>query len=98
VKLDFVPGHIRLPAYVRGKIGTVVGESPPYPFPDAHAHGIQAEDEPTYDVRFTPRTGVAQRIAIRLVHRIFRATSSADERQEHHWATSINGATTGGQQ
>jgi nitrile hydratase len=52
VKLDFVPGHIRLPAYVRGKIGTVVGESPPYPFPDAHAHGIHAEDEPTYDVRF----------------------------------------------
>jgi nitrile hydratase len=52
VKLDFVPGHIRLPAYVRGKIGTVVGESPAYPFPDAHAHGIHAEDEPSYDVRF----------------------------------------------
>ena len=52
VKLDFVPGHIRLPAYVRGKVGTVVGESPAYPFPDAHAHGIHAEDEPTYDVRF----------------------------------------------
>ena len=52
VKLDFVPGHIRLPGYVRGKIGIVVGESPVYPFPDAHAHGIHAEDEPTYDVRF----------------------------------------------
>ena len=52
VKLDFVPGHIRLPGYIRGKVGTVVGESPPYPFPDAHAHGIPAEDEPTYDVRF----------------------------------------------
>jgi len=52
VKLDFVPGHIRLPAYVRGKVGTVVGESPAYPFPDAHAHGIHAEDEPTYDVCF----------------------------------------------
>jgi nitrile hydratase len=52
VKLDFVPGHIRLPAYVRGKAGIVVGESPAYPFPDAHAHGIHAEDEPTYDVRF----------------------------------------------
>jgi len=52
VRLDFVPGHIRLPAYVRGKAGTVVGESPAYPFPDAHAHGIHAEDEPTYDVRF----------------------------------------------
>jgi len=52
VKLDFVPGHIRLPGYVRGKVGTVVGESPAYPFPDAHAHGVPAEDEPTYDVRF----------------------------------------------
>ena len=27
-------------------------ESPAYPFPDAHAHGVAAEDEPTYDVRF----------------------------------------------
>lgn len=52
VKLDFVPGHIRLPGYIRGKVGTVVGESPPYPFPDAHAHGVEAQDEPTYDVRF----------------------------------------------
>ena len=52
VKLEFVPGHIRLPGYVRGKVGTVVAESPAYPFPDAHAHGIHAEDEPTYDVRF----------------------------------------------
>jgi nitrile hydratase len=56
VKLDFVPGHIRLPGYVRGKIGTVVGESPAYPFPDAHAHGVPAQDEPTYDVRFHART------------------------------------------
>jgi nitrile hydratase len=52
VKLDFVPGHIRLPGYIRGKLGTVVGVSPAYPFPDAHAHGVHAEDEPTYDVRF----------------------------------------------
>jgi len=52
VRLDFVPGHIRLPGYIRGKTGVVVSESPAYPFPDAHAHGIAAEDEPTYDVRF----------------------------------------------
>lgn len=52
VRMDFVPGHIRLPAYIRGKTGVVVGESPAYPFPDAHAHGIEAQDEPTYDVRF----------------------------------------------
>jgi nitrile hydratase len=52
VKLDFVPGHIRMPGYIRGKTGVVVGVSPAYPFPDAHAHGIHADDEPTYDVRF----------------------------------------------
>jgi nitrile hydratase len=52
VKLDYVPGHVRMPAYVRGKTGVVVSESPAYPFPDAHAHGIEAQDEPTYDVRF----------------------------------------------
>jgi nitrile hydratase len=52
VKQDFVPGHIRLPAYIRGKTGVVVAETPLYPFPDAHAHGVQAADEPTYDVQF----------------------------------------------
>lgn len=53
VKHDFVPGHIRMPGYIRGKSGVVVGVSPAYPLPDAHAHGIHAEDEPTYDVRFS---------------------------------------------
>lgn len=52
VKSDYVPGHVRMPGYIRGKTGTVVSESPPYPFPDAHAHAVQSEDEPTYDVRF----------------------------------------------
>ena len=32
--------------------GVVVSESPVYPFPDAHAHGVEAADEPTYDVAF----------------------------------------------
>ncbi len=52
VTTDQVPGHVRLPAYVRGKVGVVVGTSPAYPFPDAHAHGVAAVDEPTFDVRF----------------------------------------------
>jgi nitrile hydratase len=52
VRDDHVPGHVRMPGYVRGKMGVVVSESPAYPFPDAHAHGIDADDEPTYDVRF----------------------------------------------
>ena len=41
-----------MPGYIRGKIGVVVSESPAYPFPDAHAHAVDAENEPTYDVRF----------------------------------------------
>jgi nitrile hydratase len=53
VKADHVAGHVRLPAYVRGKVGVVVAESPPYPFPDAQAHGVASADEPTYDVRFS---------------------------------------------
>jgi len=53
VRSDYVPGHVRMPGYIRGKTGVVVSESPKYPFPDAHAHSIEAEDEPTYDVRFT---------------------------------------------
>jgi nitrile hydratase subunit beta len=52
VRLDSIAGHMRMPGYIRGKSGVVVGISPPYPFPDAHAHGVTAEDEPTYDVRF----------------------------------------------
>ena len=52
VKTDHVPGHVRMPGYIRGKSGVVVGVSPAYPFPDAHAHGVKAADEPTYDVRF----------------------------------------------
>ena len=53
VRSDYVPGHVRMPGYIRGKCGVVVGESPVYPFPDAEAHGVDSLDEPTYDVRFT---------------------------------------------
>lgn len=53
VRDDYVPGHVRMPAYIRGKTGVVLSESPAYPFPDAHAHAVPADDEPTYDVRFS---------------------------------------------
>jgi len=52
VKSEYTSGHTRMPGYIRGKEGIVVGISPPYPFPDAHAHAMEAELEPTYDVRF----------------------------------------------
>ena len=55
VKNEFVPGHVRMPAYIRGKTGVVVAITPPYPFPDAAGHGMQASMEPTYDVRFRSR-------------------------------------------
>ncbi len=51
-RADHVAGHVRMPAYIRGKTGVIVGESPAYPFPDAHAHGVAAVRERTYDVRF----------------------------------------------
>ncbi len=53
VRADYVPGHCRMPGYIRGKHGVVVSQSPAYPFPDAHAHGVAAADEPTCDVRFS---------------------------------------------
>jgi len=52
VKNEFVPGHTRMPAYIRNKVGTVVGISPAYPYPDASGHGDTRFTEPTYDVRF----------------------------------------------
>lgn len=52
VKNDFVPGHVRMPGYIRGKQGVVVDISPSYPFPDAAGHAMRADPEPTYDVRF----------------------------------------------
>lgn len=52
VRTEHISGHVRAPGYIRGKTGVVVDITPAYPFPDAHAHGVEAEDEPTYDVRF----------------------------------------------
>src|SRR5450432_2454816 len=40
VRTDYVPGHVRMPGYIRGKTGVVMSESPVYPFPDAHAHSV----------------------------------------------------------
>lgn len=55
VKDDFVPGHIRMPGYIRGRCGVVVGASPPYPYPDAHGHGLDSPWQQTFDVRFEAR-------------------------------------------
>lgn len=49
-------GHIRMPAYVRGRRGVVVHVAPPFSFPDAAAHGRTPRHEPTYHVRFEARS------------------------------------------
>lgn len=54
--------------YIRGKSGVVVSESPAYPFPDAHAHGGSAADEPTYDVAFRTEDLWPSSAASALVH------------------------------
>ncbi|CAM3968310.1 nitrile hydratase subunit beta [Bordetella tumulicola] len=48
----FAPGHIRMPGYVRGKVGTIVGVSPAYPYPDAAAHGLESARQVSFDVCF----------------------------------------------
>lgn len=53
VKDEYVPGHIRMPAYIRGKRGVVVGMSDPAHFPDAAGHGISAPMQRSFDVRFS---------------------------------------------
>ena len=49
-------GHIRMPAYVRGKRGVVVRVAPRFPLADASAHGHAQRPEPTYHVRFEARS------------------------------------------
>ncbi len=80
VRDDHVPGHVRMPGYIRGKRGIVVGVSPAYPFPDAHAHGVEARDEPTYDVRFRTQDLWPDSSDPALVHvAVFRSYLTRDE-------------------
>lgn len=45
-------GHTRAPRYVRGQTGVVLHVTPPFPLPDASAHGFEARSEATYHVEF----------------------------------------------
>ena len=54
VRDEFVPGHIRMPGYVRGKEGTVLHRTTvKWPFPDTIGHGDKsAQLQSTYHVEF----------------------------------------------
>ena len=45
--------HTRLPRYLRGHVGEVVGSAPRCPLPDDVARGIGPRNETVYAVRFT---------------------------------------------
>jgi nitrile hydratase len=55
VRDEYISGHIRVPAYVRGKTGVVLHRTTEkWPFPDAAGHGhSDALPQPTYHVEFT---------------------------------------------
>jgi nitrile hydratase len=48
-------GHIRLPRYVRGRVGLVEAHYGAHVFPDSHAHGGGDDPRHLYRVRFTAR-------------------------------------------
>ncbi len=80
VKDEFVPGHIRMPGYIRGKTGVVVGVSPAYPYPDAHGHGLQSPWQQTFDVQFSaqdiwPDGAEAADIQVGVFHAYLEKTS-----------------------
>jgi len=47
------PGHVRTPAYLRGKTGIVERELGPFHNPEQLAYGLKADKKPLYRVRFT---------------------------------------------
>jgi nitrile hydratase len=54
VRDEYVAGHVRMPAYVRGKEGVILHRTTAkWPFPDAIGHGdLSAAHQPTYHVEF----------------------------------------------
>ena len=47
--------HTRLPAYLRGKLGTIETDYGVFAFPDTHAHGLGDKAQHCYSVRFRAR-------------------------------------------
>lgn len=52
VRADMPPGHVRTPAYLRGKTGTVERILGPFPNPEDLAYRHKGQPLPLYRVRF----------------------------------------------
>ncbi|WP_343032082.1 SH3-like domain-containing protein [Roseovarius bejariae] len=53
VKAMMPPGHVRTPAYLRGKEGVIERALGHFRNPEQLAYGLPAEEKPLYRVRFT---------------------------------------------
>lgn len=53
VKSMMPPGHVRTPAYLRGKVGVIERELGAFANPEQLAYGLKAGEKPLYRVRFT---------------------------------------------
>ena len=53
VKSMMPPGHVRAPAYLRGKTGMIEREIGPFANPEKLAYGLEAEKRVLYRVRFS---------------------------------------------
>lgn len=53
VKTMMPPGHVRAPAYLRGKIGEIVRALGSFHNPEQLAYGLEAEAQPLFRVRFS---------------------------------------------
>ncbi|MCR9260528.1 MAG: nitrile hydratase subunit beta [Pseudomonadaceae bacterium] len=51
-RMSSVPGHTRLPAYARGRLGTVVAVHGAWVFPDTNAHGKGEQPQHLYTLCF----------------------------------------------
>jgi nitrile hydratase subunit beta len=55
LKNEYVPGHVRMPGYICGKTGVVIGISPRTPSLMRLRTTCRYRCEPTYDFRFKSR-------------------------------------------
>lgn len=53
VKTIMPPGHVRTPAYLRGKTGVIERALGPFSNPEQLAYALPTEQQPLYRVRFT---------------------------------------------
>ena len=51
-RMSSVPGHTRLPAYARGRLGTIVARHGSWVYPDTNAHGQGEQPQHLYTICF----------------------------------------------